>query len=542
MPFLSSTFGPKVRSACLAVVFLAVCLPACLFAAEGTRDVPVKVSFVTGWNLFSLPAVPPDLDLDAFFQGKNLSVIWSFAGDHYEAASVIEPGFGYWVYMLEPATVIYSIDPLGAAKRSSRVFQAGWNLAGAVSPVPDSGFNGIPWEFRNGAYVRARKLVPGRGYFIFSPVATTPDLGSLDADGDADEIPDYWESLWGLDTTLDDAAGDMDGDGLKNLAEYQERTAPDDGDSDDDGFKDGEEVHLRRTSPLNAHDPSPLLRVVKANAFPTRLAKGPDGKIYVSDAKAGSVFIYTPAFFLADELKNLDSPLGVAVDGDGRIYVGSNGRDRVEIYDAVGRSVGVLGEGKIKMPNDLAIDRDGRLYVADSETRTIWVFEADGTPAGAIGSPGEGDGQFGFPVAVTVAYRDVDGNETPELYVGDQGRYLVHVFTLEGNYLRSFGGMVSGSGFRSRGRFGLFGPKWKGRFAKLQGLDVDAAGRLHAIDCYMGKVQILNPESGQYIDSYGTSGTGPGQLNVPLDVLITKPGEIVIANAENGRLEVLTNR
>jgi len=75
------------------------------------------------------------------------------------------------------------------------------------------------------------------------------------------------------------------------------------------------------------------LSVTQPNNYPTRLAQGPDGKLYVSDAMAGSVFIYNPQLNLMGELKNLSGPLGVAVAGDGRIYVGSNGRDSVEGAD-----------------------------------------------------------------------------------------------------------------------------------------------------------------------------------------------------------------
>jgi len=62
-------------------------------------------------------------------------------------------------------------------------------------------------------------------------------------DGDSDGMPDNWEDLYpGLDKTVDDSAGDIDGDDLSNLGEYQNGTTPTDDDSDDDGMKDGWEV------------------------------------------------------------------------------------------------------------------------------------------------------------------------------------------------------------------------------------------------------------------------------------------------------------
>jgi hypothetical protein len=46
------------------------------------------------------------------------------------------------------------------------------------------------------------------------------DSGTTCADGDNDGMPDVWEQLNGLDPTVDDSAGDIDGDGYTNVEEY----------------------------------------------------------------------------------------------------------------------------------------------------------------------------------------------------------------------------------------------------------------------------------------------------------------------------------
>ena len=63
-------------------------------------------------------------------------------------------------------------------------------------------------------------------------------LGDLDSDG----MPDEWERQNNLDALSDDAADDLDEDGLNNLDEYNADTYPNDADSDDDGMPDGWEV------------------------------------------------------------------------------------------------------------------------------------------------------------------------------------------------------------------------------------------------------------------------------------------------------------
>jgi hypothetical protein len=69
-------------------------------------------------------------------------------------------------------------------------------------------------------------------------VRCVTEEGPVDTDGDG--IPDEIEIIWGLDlNNPSDAAGDLDGDGLTNLEEWQRGTDPLDNDSDGDGMPDG---------------------------------------------------------------------------------------------------------------------------------------------------------------------------------------------------------------------------------------------------------------------------------------------------------------
>ncbi len=258
------------------------------------------------------------------------------------------------------------------------------------------------------------------------------------------------------------------------------------------------------------------LSVRSRNAYPTRLAWGAGARLYVTDALSDALFIYDTNLKLTGQLSGLDRPLGVAVGPRGFIYVGNDGRDNVEVYSTAGARVAVIDDGNIKKPNAIAIAADGSVYVADSIANVVkvysadrvWQFDISGTPALALR----------FPAALAIV--------GDELYVADQGHALVRVFDLDGHSLRMFGGKPE------RGVS-------EGRFTKIQSLAVDEAGMLHVLDSFASNVQILDPADGHFIATYGGFGTARGQLNLPLDIAIAADDRVVVANAENHRVEVV---
>lgn len=91
-------------------------------------------------------------------------------------------------------------------------------------------------------------------WLLTSAIHTTGSAVWLDnivinADSDNDGMADHWELSFGLnpeDST--DADGDLDGDGLSNLLEYQHDSSPIKIDSDGDGLSDSDEVNQYHTS------------------------------------------------------------------------------------------------------------------------------------------------------------------------------------------------------------------------------------------------------------------------------------------------------
>lgn len=279
----------------------------------------------------------------------------------------------------------------------------------------------------------------------------------------------------------------------------------------------------RATAPALRAD----MAVVHDLRFPTRVALGPQGRVYVSDAEVGSVFILDEELQPVGEIKDLGRPLGVAVDTVGRIYVGRHDLAAVEVYDADGALLFGIDEGGILMPNDLALDADGNLYVADSRADQVKVYEPDGRLVRTIGDPEDGFGGLRFPASVTVAYRrSPEARGKAELYVADQGNFRVRVFDLDGTPVRAFGSAVE-----------AFSADWRGRFVKVQSLEFDGLGRLLVADAYLNRVQLLDPATGSYLGDFGGPDSATGRLALPLDLVVTSRDEAIVASARSGRLE-----
>lgn len=279
------------------------------------------------------------------------------------------------------------------------------------------------------------------------------------------------------------------------------------------------------------------LEVKNILTYPTRLAWGPDGKLYVSDAKVGSVFIFTlttdtaglTTLQLTGELKKVFGIVGVAVDNSNLIYVGNSHQKRIDKYNLQAELVASFGQGTLRAPSDLTFDSNQNLYVADPQSDVVWVFKPDGSLLRTIRKGGMKN-----PMGVEITYVDDGaGHLVGELFVADKTNYLVKVFDLQGNLLRSYGGFVE--------KVGMMGTSWnwEGKFAGLQSLAIDQNGYLHALDTFMGKVQILDPVTGVFISAYADLGTEPGLLKLPLDIVISSTGKVIVANTDNRRVEIL---
>jgi glucose/arabinose dehydrogenase len=186
-----------------------------------------------------------------------------------------------------------------------------------------------------------------------------------------------------------------------------------------------------------------------------------DGNLYVTDRQNHTIRKITPAGVVttlagtAGSYGSADGtgadarfyyPYGVAVDGDGNVYVADTINHTIRkitpagvvttlagTAGAVGSTDGTGADARFNEPYGVAVDGDGNVYVTDRYNHTIRKITPAGvvtTWAGAEGESGFVDGIgraafFDYPSGVAV---DGDGN----VYVADNSNHAIRKVTPAG--------------------------------------------------------------------------------------------------------------
>jgi DNA-binding beta-propeller fold protein YncE len=280
-------------------------------------------------------------------------------------------------------------------------------------------------------------------------------------------------------------------------------------------------------------DPQPdpdMLAIENEPRYLMRMAIASDGSgdVFITDPMVGSLFIYSADFVLKGEIKGLAMPLGIAVDSNGYLLVGNDGRDNVEVYDpANGNLVAIFADG-VLMPNSITTGANGNIYVTDSRDHKVKVFDSEYNFIRNIGSHGLAEHELNFPVDTEVITRFVDGTPVQEVFVADQGNQRVKIYDETGNYQGSIG----------PGRCSWFGGCRPPTLKRIQALDSGPSGRLHILDSFSATVSMIEPSTGGYLGGYGEYGEGAGYLSVPMGLVVSGAGEPIVTAGDNSRIEV----
>ena len=249
----------------------------------------------------------------------------------------------------------------------------------------------------------------------------------------------------------------------------------------------------------------------------------------------------------------LRTPLGVALDSGGTLYIADTYNHRIRKVTIDGTISTIAGTGEsgfagdggpgtaaeLSYPTSVAVATDGTLYIADTHNHRVRKLATDGTITTVAGSGAVGYSGDGGPSALARlnSPRGVAVSGEGKLYIVDRENRRIRMVDTDGLITT-----VAGTG--SSGFNGDRGNAAQATLRAPYGVAVDSQGNLYVADTFNHRVRKVTPEGS--IDTvaggalFGFSGDGwpAGQatLHYPLGVAVDIAGNLYIADSFNHRI------
>ena len=304
------------------------------------------------------------------------------------------------------------------------------------------------------------------------------------------------------------------------------------------------------------------------SCMPVSRNSAPQGRILISLvlAVAGVMFIAPILHALesidyVEELKaQLLDPVDVAMDADNRVVTLDKTLGAINIYSPTGELVLSFSDkgskpGQLRNPQALAITPAGNVAVADTGNDRIQVFSLSGQLLFYFGDHGSKTGQFSYPSGVAV-------DQAGYIYVADNGNKRLQSFSETGVYIGTLPldfapDDVALDSQRNiyllsakEGKIVKYSPKGerineftcrlngKNYLTSASGMTVDQNGHIYFTELKEHSVKKID-ESEVLRLSFGSEGEGRGQFQSPRGLAVLPSGQLYVADAENGRVQIL---
>ena len=221
----------------------------------------------------------------------------------------------------------------------------------------------------------------------------------------------------------------------------------------------------------------------------------------------------------ANGSRAFEQPLGVAIDvRHGEIVVANTGLGRIEFFGNDGRPSGYFVH---RITDDKGVDRDGLpRHVATTADGRLLVSDAWAAYVDVCDFRGRSLDRLALPAPDD---RLDEGNGPGAIAVAGDGRILVasrgkagrvHEFSAEGKHVRTWG--TAGSG--------------PGQLSSVSSIAVAPAGEV-VVTCIATDlaVQVFDP-AGQYLRGFGVHDIGPGNFSLPNGVVVTPDSRIWVTD------------
>ncbi|GAB4024554.1 NHL repeat-containing protein [Spirosoma gilvum] len=250
---------------------------------------------------------------------------------------------------------------------------------------------------------------------------------------------------------------------------------------------------------------------------------------------------------------NLNTPLGVAIDGSGNLFIADQANSCIRKVATNGIITTVAGNGSygyggdggpataasLKQPGAVAVDGSGNLFIADLGDSRIRKVDISGTITTVAGSSSIGFGGDGFPATSAKLNSPmgiaVDGSGN--LFIADLGNNRIRKVATDGII-----STVAGTG--TSGFSGDGGPATAASFTEPSGVAVDGGGNLFIVDQGNHRIRKITPDT--FINTVAGNGTpgfsGDNSLATsatlwnPAAVWVDANGNLFIADQGNQRI------
>lgn len=308
-------------------------------------------------------------------------------------------------------------------------------------------------------------------------------------------------------------------------------------------------------TPGYADGPANVAQFLRAMA----LALDADGTVYVADSDNHRIRKITPAGDVTTlsgsgvaghddgigTSASFSSPRGIAVGGDGNIYVAdtmNHAIRKITPTGSVSTLAGSLASGSadgagaaasFRFPGGLAVDAAGYVYVADTNNHKIRKI----TPAGNVTTlAGSGAPSFADGVGAAAGFRSPAGivvDPNGNVYVGDTSNHRIRKITPSGE-VSTFAGTGSNGSTDGAGAVAAL--------SYPTGLALDGSGALYVAESVNGKIRKIAPD-GQVKTLAGsgvlgsTDGIGAAAtFQSPRDVDVDSNGNVYVADYYNYKI------
>lgn len=290
---------------------------------------------------------------------------------------------------------------------------------------------------------------------------------------------------------------------------------------------------------------------------PADVAVDAAGNLYVADYWNNQIRKITPAGIVSilagtgnlgainglGKLASFNGPSGVAVDGNGNVYVADSGNNLIRkiapdgtVSTLAGTVVApdtsntVTSRPLFSGPSGVAVDASGNVYVADAGNNRVCMI----TPAGVTSTlAGNGNAGFNNGAGSSATFNNPTGvalDASGNVYVADLLNNMIRKITPDGttSVLAGDGEIGSKDGLDTAARF--YFPT---------SLTVDASGNIYVTDAVNNLIREVTPAglvstlagSGK-ADSENGIGTA-ASFNDPTGITIDGSGNLYVADANN---------